>query len=585
MRRIGTVGIALVVLLTIGLLPLADDELSGVAGASHLRPNVVVVMTDDQTVESMRAMPQTRALLGDRGTTFANSFVNFPLCCPSRSTLLTGQYAHNHGVLTGKGFEDLDSSNTLPLWLADAGYATAHVGKYVNGYGQRDPDLVPAGWSEWYGILPEDQAVYEYELNENGGLVHYGSAPEDFKGDVLTAKAVDFISRRAPAPEPFFLSVAYTAPHTVGQEPDLGQPCRSGAKPAPRHIGAFDQEPLPQPPSFNEADVADKHQAIREMALIRSSRIANMTRQYRCRLASLLHVDEGVAEIVATLRDAGELDETYVIFTSDNGFLHGEHRVHTGKIHAYDESSRVPLLVRGPGVPAGATANGLASNADLAPTILDVANVAPGLPQDGISLLEVIGAGDRSRELLIENHLDNPSLGWTPYMAVRTARYLYIEYATGERELFDVKTDPYQLDSRHADPAYRRVVDWLARRLAELRVCQGASCRGSSGEPTPPSGRRGCDITGTVGPDRRLGTKRGEKICTFAGSDTVRGGGGGDLILLGRGNDIGRGGKGMDVIKGARGDDRLVGGRGRDIARGGPGWDHCRAEVERGCEL
>jgi N-acetylglucosamine-6-sulfatase len=205
MRRKGTVGVALGVLLTIGLLPFADGELSGIAGASHVRPNVVVVMTDDQTVESMRAMPQSRALLGDRGTTFANSFVNFPLCCPSRATLFTGQYAHNHGVVSGFGFEDLDPSNTLPLWLRDAGYTTAHVGKYLNGYGHKDPNLVPPGWSEWYGIVPPDQAVYEYDVNENGDLVHYGSAPEDFKGDVITGKAVDFISRRAPAPGPLLL--------------------------------------------------------------------------------------------------------------------------------------------------------------------------------------------------------------------------------------------------------------------------------------------------------------------------------------------------------------------------------------------
>jgi N-acetylglucosamine-6-sulfatase len=489
MRRIA-LGIGVMCACLLGLAPWSvHDAGPVVADASHVRPNVIVVMTDDQTVDDMRAMAQTRALIGDQGTTFKNNFVNFPLCCPSRATLFTGQYAHNHGVVSGRGFKDLDGSSTLPVWLRDAGYRTAHVGKYLNGYGDTQQGgrlLVPPGWSEWYATLPDDQAVYDYDLNENGAVVHYGTAPEDFKGDVITDKALDFINRSAPAAAPFFLNVAYTAPHGVGAEPNDGRPCQSSAKPAPRHIGAFDSESLPKAPSFNEADVSDKHKAVRDMPLIAASRINVMTRQYRCRLASLLHVDEGVAEMVAALRDAGELDKTHIIYTSDNGFFLGEHRIHTGKVHVYEESSRVPLLMRGPGVPVGHTANGFASNADLAPTILEVANVAPRLPQDGMSLFDVIGSGDRPRDVLIENHISNPTVGWTPYMAVRTARYLYVEYSTGERELFDLQTDPYQLESRHAHPAYRDVLAWLDRRLDELRVCAGATCRASAGEPPAP---------------------------------------------------------------------------------------------------
>jgi Sulfatase/RTX calcium-binding nonapeptide repeat (4 copies) len=316
--------------------------------------------------------------------------------------------------------------------------------------------------------------------------------------------------------------------------------------------------------------------------------------------------------MLAALRDAGELDHTYVIFTSDNGFMHGEHRIPMGKIHAYDESSRVPLLLRGPGVPAGATANGLATNADLAPTILDVADVAPGLPQDGISLLEVIGAGDRSRELLIENHLDNPSLGWTAYTAVRTARYLYIEYATGERELFDVQTDPHQLDSRHADPAYRRVVDWMARRLAELRTCQGDSCRETVVNAPPAAPRaascrgRMATLTGSPGSDNLVGTRGKDVIAALGGDDTILALAGRDLVCAGGGGDfvgagsaadrvfgnagldvlLGRGGS--DLLKGSRGNDVLMGNRGNDRLRGGRANDRCRGGLGldslRGCE-
>lgn len=463
--------------------PLLGSE-PQVAEASHAQPNVVVVMTDDQTVDDMDVMSKTKSLIGERGTTFTNSFVNFPLCCPSRATFLTGQYAHNHGVRSGSGFGDLDSSNTLPIWLRDAGYTTGHVGKYVNGYGspkEGGPDLVPSGWSEWYGIIPPDQQVYDYDLNENGALEHYGSAPSDFKGDVITGKAVDFIGRNAPSAAPFFLSVAYTAPHGAGQSSD---PCANAAKPAPRHIGAAGGEPLPQPPSFNEDDVGDKHKAVRDLAKFGDSRVNALTKQHRCRLESLLHVDEGVAEIVSELRDADELEDTLIVFTSDNGFFQGQHRIPVGKIHVYDEASRVPLLMRGPGVPENATARGLASNADLAPTVLGLAGAAPGVPQDGKSLFDVIGAGDRSRELVIENHLSTE--GRTPYAAVRTRRYSYIEYSTAERELFDHRGDPFQLDNRYPDPAYRNVVAWMERRLDELSDCQGAACRESAGEPPSP---------------------------------------------------------------------------------------------------
>ncbi len=266
------------------------------------RPNVLVVMTDDQTAEAMRVMPQVRSLIGDQGTTFANSFVNFSFCCPSRSTFVTGQYAENHGIEHDRGFDLLESADTLPVWLQGAGYHTGFIGKYVNGYGFQDPTQIPPGWSEWYGALPDDQAVYDYDLSENGTVVHYGAAPADFKGDVITAHALDFINGNAGSADPFFLTVAYTAPHTDGADP----PCADAAKPAPRDLGEFADEPLPPSPSFNEADVSDKPQKIADKpglgasSGVRDHEPATGARSSRCSTC-----DDGVASLLDELADAG----------------------------------------------------------------------------------------------------------------------------------------------------------------------------------------------------------------------------------------------------------------------------------------
>ena len=211
---------------------------------------------------------------------------------------------------------------------------------------------------------------------------------------MLTAKAVGFINRRAPKPQPFFLWLTYTAPHVAGPDPNPNPPsdCSGAAKPAPRDAHAFDSEPLPMPPNFNEADVSDKPAAIRSRPVLNATQIANIQRHYRCALESLLSVDEGVQKVVDALRANGELDNTLVVFTSDNGYFNGEHRLFLVKRHIYEESIRVPLQMRGPGIPQGVTVGDLSINADLAPTIVDVANASPGLVMDGRSLIPVAAA-------------------------------------------------------------------------------------------------------------------------------------------------------------------------------------------------
>jgi N-acetylglucosamine-6-sulfatase len=440
------------------------------------RPNVVVIMTDDQTVESLRVMTNVTRILRDRGTAFANSFTTFSLCCPSRATFLTGQYAHNHGVMSNTqpagGYARLNHRNTLPVWLQAAGYYTAHVGKYLNGYGRANALEIPPGYDDWHGSVdPSTYSFYGYRLNENGTLRTYGRG---YQTDVYARKAARIITRQAPSADPFFLWVAFLAPHSGGpREP--GDPVGQGTPvPAPRHRNAFASEPLPRPPGFNERDVSDKPFSIRRRPRLTPTRIRKIRENYQQRLESLLAVDEAVGRIVAALSASGELSRTLVIFTSDNGFFHGEHRVPTGKVLLYEPSIRVPLILRGPGVPAGRRLTQHVANIDLAPTIVDAANASAGRVMDGRSLLPLVrNPGLRlGRDLLIER---GPGAG--DFRALRAPRYLFAAYANGERELYDLARDRYQLESRHARPSYRAVRRDLARRLAWLRTCSGADCR------------------------------------------------------------------------------------------------------------
>ena len=457
-------------------------------------PNVLVIESDDQTAESMRVMNNVNSLIGAHGATFKNNFVNFSLCCPSRATFLTGQYAHNHGVWSNEWpsggfyrFESLHAYNNLAVWLQKAGYYTGMIGKYMNEYANEPP--VPPGWSDWHVGAPEENNVYDYTLNNNRTLVKYGQRSSDFKQDVLTRKAVDFVNRRAPKAQPFFLWLIYTAPHVGFPDPNPNPPynCTGAAKPAPRHATAFDSEPLPKPPNFNEADVSDKPAPVRNLPRLDSSQIANIQRKYRCELESLLSVDEGVKNVVGALGANHELADTLLVYTSDNGYFHGEHRIPSEKLRVYEESIRVPLEMRGPGIPPGVNVHDLSINADLAPTIAQVATAArPGLVMDGRPLIPVAQQPgiERGRELLIEE----PAYGTVPgFEAIRTMRYVYAEYDNGQKELYDLQNDPFELQSRHNDPAYASVKADLASRLHGLEACAGSTCRVHPPPPPPPA--------------------------------------------------------------------------------------------------
>lgn len=458
------------------LVAFVSHDAPGGTQARPPRPNVLVLMTDDQTVESMRVLPNAKRLLGDRGATFESSFVGYSLCCPSRATFLTGQYNHNNGVMGNRppegGYERLDHTSTLAVWLQRAGYATVHLGKYLNGYGRTSRTEIPPGWTEWHGSIdPTTYQFYGYTLNEDGKLVTYGNDAASYQTDVYAQKAAEIVRRRAASAQPFFLWVAFLAPHAGG--PYDGSHPQSTPLPAPRHLGRFAAEPLPRPPSFDEEDVSDKPSSIQRRPRFTQADVDRITADYRLRLESLLAVDEAVARIVEALRQTGELEQTLIVFTSDNGFMQGEHRIPQGKVVLYEPSIRVPLVVRGPGIPAGVTLTQPVSNIDLAPTILDAAGVAPGRVVDGRSLLPLVEDEglEWGRDLLVE------SGGRRSFTAIRTPRYLYAEHSDGEKELYDLARDPHELQSLHADPSHETVRGELARRLARLRGCAGDACR------------------------------------------------------------------------------------------------------------
>ena len=465
-------------------------------------PNFVVIQSDDQSLEMMRVMRRTNRLLGARGATFTNHFANWPLCCPSRATQLTGQYAHNHGVLGNAppegGYLQLSRHDNIAVWLKEAGYEVGHVGKFLNGYGPKkdDPETpkddvteVPRGWSDWRtGSAGTTYGYYDYVQNEwseedgagrDGELVDYGHAPRDFKTDVNTRDALDLIAKYSEGRDPFYLQVDYLAPHSGGPNRPENTPhppydCRGYAKAAPRHAAAFDSEPLAagSDPSFNEPDVSDKPEETAAIPRLGRAEIASITAGYRCELESMLGIDEGVARIVRRLEDTGELENTFVIFMSDNGYLHGEHRLASGKNHVYEPSVRLALLVRGPGIPAGAEVRDLTVNADFAPTVMALAGAEfdDTSPPDGQSLLPPAERPweETGRALLIETN---------GYAAVRTQRYKWVEHEGGSVELYDLKRDASEEQNVAADPGYADARARLEERLAALRECAADDCR------------------------------------------------------------------------------------------------------------
>jgi N-acetylglucosamine-6-sulfatase len=461
-------------LLAFGCAEEENERLEGAAG----RPNMILILADDMRADDLEHLPKTQDLIVEEGIEYEGAFATTPLCCPSRASILRGQYAHNHLIWRNGppegGFEKFKrlghEGSTVATWLKEEGYETALLGKYLNGYDWENRRYVPPGWDEWRALLGE-VAYYDYTLSENGKPVHYGSTEADYQTDVLAEKARKIIRSSAGDDRPLFMYLASDSPH-------------GPYVPAPRHEGLFEDERAPRPPSFDEADVSDKPGKFRRLPRLSAAQEAAIDRWHRGQLRLLQSLDDLVAGVVEELGAAGELANTYLFFTSDNGLLLGEHRIEGGKGPPYEESIRVPLAVRGPGIPAGRVTEQMALNIDLAPTFADLGGATAPSFVDGRSLKPTFARNAPSwRSVFLAEFLRGQG-GMPQHDTVRTASgEKYVQYPRGagvKEEYYRLKEDPYELENsyREADPAR---IEELRARLEALKGCSGAGCREAEG--------------------------------------------------------------------------------------------------------
>lgn len=452
-------------------------------------PNIVLITTDDQTKAELRWMPKTRRLLGAAGLTFTNGVSPHPLCCPARAEILTGQFAQNNGVHSNEGsfggYPALRGKrNTLAAWLHDAGYETSLYGKFLNGF---DPDLhaIPRGWDHWNSFILNGGGYYRYAMYD-GSRVTWHNHNGGYSTTEIADDTVDRINQSTGA-QPFFIWSSYFAPHGICGEGECGVP----PEPEAAHVGDWPDavNPARGKPSFNEADVTDKPREIRRQ---KKKSPREMQRFFQARIEALASVDDAVERTVAALASTGVLENTIIIFTSDNGYLLGEHR-YAGKLLGYQEALRVPFLIRGPGVPVGQNRRQVATTVDIAPTIVALAGARAGRLMDGQDLMPYVLDANRKRTstTLIQagGNAGKSRTAWW-YRGVRTARYTLVHWTYGFTELYDRSRDPFELVNVARRARYAAVRAELEHRLEVLKPCSGtAECQQDFG-PLPPLPRR-----------------------------------------------------------------------------------------------
>ena len=451
--------------------PLLDD-----------RPNVLVFMTDDQTLGTLGAMPAVQALQA-RGTTFTSYYDSYPLCCPARAAFLTGQYSHNNGMWDNDGplggYDALlDKDNTLAAWMHDAGYQTGIVGKFLNDY-KYDRDGVPNGWDLWRVLAAP---VYNYRttrmIDERGNLVDYGTST--YRTTLLAEFALEAIDDFNPV-RPWFMWLTPNAPHW-GSPRDPGDPKgHASCSPDPAWAGFDSLAAVPRGPEFNEPDVTDKPRHIRRLPSLTASDRSALRWEYRQQLECLRSADDFLAIVVEHLAEIGELDNTDILFVSDNGYAFGEHRVMDMKRLAYSFASHLPLIAAGPDFAAG-TDSLPRSIVDLAATVMSLAEATPGRELDGTPITEPV---DPRRKILHEGRWVNPAhdrFSVKKYTGFRTPRWLYLHYeydeGRDEYEVYDLSADPHELRSRGRSTSSTEVErrKRFEALLADIRNCAGETC-------------------------------------------------------------------------------------------------------------
>jgi N-acetylglucosamine-6-sulfatase len=453
------------------------------AETATARPNIIFILADDMRKDDMMYMPKTHSLLREKGMGFRNAFVSNALCSPSRGTIMRGQYSHNTGVWSNSSTDSPSTriggwqayqangneKDNVATRLQDAGYRTGLFGKYLNGY--TETTFWPRGWDRWFATFSSGDAHYfDYDVNDDGTIRHFGTIDSDYKTDVISRTTAAFITNSAKQ-GPFFAYVAPIAPH----EPST---------PAPRDSHTFDGVNGPRLPSFNEKDVSDKPSWIRQLPRLTASEIAEIDKRHEKRVESLQAVDDLVEGVVGTLKDQGVLSNTYIFFTSDNGFHNGEHRIPKQKWRPYEEDIHMPLLVRGPGVAAGSTTYKLTLNTDYMPTFLDLAGAQIPSYVDGRPLRPVLdGSATTWRSAVLPEAAANYS---PAYEGIRTISTVgvparkYVEYTGGTKELYNLDTDPYELTNVYNPTS---PPSDLVSRLQALKSCAGSGCFTAENEP------------------------------------------------------------------------------------------------------
>src|SRR5918994_788723 len=478
--RVSLLGMAAAVMVILVLLqkqPAETQDKRAEAQTTEQRPNFVFVMTDDLDERSMQDLSGIQQVMGSNGATFKNAYVTYSLCCPSWASMLRGQYPHNHDILYNApplgGHEKFRSlgrdKSTIATWLNDAGYQTKYIGDYLKGYNGL---YKPPGWDEWYVIMGgggyfklSDKTTAK--INDNGQETTLGG----YSTDVFADKTSDFIRRSAANPEePFFVMIGTTVPHSP---PEV----------ATRYQDRFATTPLPTPPNYNEDNVSDKPAWVQQYPLRNQASFDIFQQEFRNRLRSMLSVEDLLRQTITTLQETGELNNTYIFFTSDNGFHMGHHRFWKDKKSPYEEDIGVPLMVRGPGVPANTIRQQLVINNDFAPTIADLAGASTPAFVDGRSFAPLLSSSPPSswrQAFLEEGWLQDTTVAGVPkvptHQGVHTQDHMLVEYDTGERELYDLIQDPYQLQSK-SRAGNESLYSPLETRLYNLRDCSGAACR------------------------------------------------------------------------------------------------------------